>query len=75
MIKVRIFNATPLTNFEIQKYHQNNAQLSLKNKPRFNGVYYRINLPKIKDCVNVINLNKYKSGGTLWIVCMLMVIM
>ena len=31
----------PLTNFEIQKYYQ--------NKPRFNGVYSRDNLPKIKD--------------------------
>ena len=31
----------PLTNFEIQKYY--------KNEPRFNGVYSRDNLPKIKD--------------------------
>ena len=32
----------PLTNFEIQKYYQ--------NEPRFNGVYLRDNLPKkIKD--------------------------
>ena len=30
----------PLTNFEIQKYH--------KNESRFNGVYSRDNLPKIK---------------------------
>ena len=30
-----------LTNFEIQKYYQ--------NEPRFNGVYSRDNLPKIKD--------------------------
>ena len=28
----------PLTNFEIQKYYQ--------NEPRFNGVYSRNNLPK-----------------------------
>ena len=28
----------PLANFEIQKYYQ--------NKPGFNGVYSRINLPK-----------------------------
>ena len=28
----------PLTNFEMQKYYQ--------NKPRFNGVYSRNNLPK-----------------------------
>ena len=31
----------PLTNFEIKKCYQ--------NEPRFNGVYYRDNLPKIKD--------------------------
>ena len=32
----------PLTNFEIQKYYQ--------NKPRFNGLYSRDELPdKIKD--------------------------
>ena len=30
-----------LTNFEIQKYYQNEA--------KFNGVYSRNNLPKIKD--------------------------
>ena len=29
----------PLTNFETQKYYQNDAQLSLKNEPTFNGVY------------------------------------
>ena len=31
----------PLTNFEIQKYYQ--------NKPKFNGIYSRNNLPQIKD--------------------------
>ena len=31
----------PVTNFEIQKYYQ--------NEPRFNGVYSRDNLQKIKD--------------------------
>ena len=36
-------------NFEIQKYYQ--------NKPKFNGVYSRNNLPKIKDRVSVINLD------------------
>ena len=40
----------PLTNFEIQKYYQ--------NEPRFNGVYSRDNLPKrIKDGVSVRNLD------------------
>ena len=31
----------PLTNFEIQKHYE--------NEPKFNGVYSRINLPKIMD--------------------------
>ena len=48
----------PLTNFEIHKYCQ--------NKSRFNGVYSKSNLPKIKDMVYVINLDKYKSIGTHW---------
>ena len=56
----RIFNAPhPLTNFEIQKYYQ--------NEPKFNGVYSRNNLPKIKDGVNVINPDEFKSIGTHWI--------
>ena len=38
---------------EIQKYYQNEA--------KFNGVYLRNNLPKIKDGAYVINLDKYKS--------------
>ena len=29
----------PLTNFKIQKYYQNDAQLSLRNESIFNGVY------------------------------------
>ena len=45
--------ALPLTNFEIQKYCQ--------NKPKFNGVYSRNNLPKIKDEAYVINLDEFKS--------------
>ena len=49
----------PLTNFEIQKYHQ--------NKPRFNGVYSRDNLPKIKDGAYIINLNEYLDIETHWI--------
>ena len=41
-----------LTNFEIQKYYQ--------NEPRFNGVYSRDNLPyKIKDGAYIINLDEY----------------
>ena len=37
----------PLTNFEMQKYYQ--------NEPKFNGVHSRNNLPKIKDGAYVIN--------------------
>ena len=50
----------PLTNFEIQKYYQ--------NQPKFNDLYSRNNLPKIKDGVYVINLDEFKSIGTHWMV-------
>ena len=47
----------PLTNFEIQKYYQ--------NEPRFNGVFSRNNLPgKIKDGGYIINLEEYVDLGT-----------
>ena len=50
----------PLTNFEIQEYYQ--------NKPRFNGIYSRNNLPKkIKDGAYIINLDEYADVGTHWI--------
>ena len=50
----------PLTNFEIQKYNENDS--------RFNGVYSRDNLPnKNKDGVYVINLDEYSDIGTHWI--------
>ena len=49
----------PLTSFEVQKYYQ--------NKPKFNGVYLRNNLPKIRDRVYVINLDEYKTIGSHWI--------
>ena len=45
----------PLINFEI------------RNEPKFNGVYSRNNLPRVKDGAYIINLNKYKSIGTHWI--------
>ena len=49
-----------LTNFEIQKYYQNEA--------RFNGVYSRYNLPnKIKDAAYVIDLDEYSDIGTHWV--------
>ena len=50
----------PLTNFVIKKYHQ--------NERKFDGVYSRNNLPKIKDGAYVINLDEFKSIGTHWIV-------
>ena len=48
-----------MTNFEIQKYY--------KNEPRFNGVYSRDNLPKIKDGAYIINLDEYSDIGTHWV--------
>ena len=45
----------PLTNFEIQKYYQN----------EFNGVYSRDNLSvEIKDRAYIINLDEYSDIGT-----------
>ena len=46
----------PLTNFEIQKYYQKEL--------RFNGVYSRDNLSRIKDGAYVINLDQYLDIGT-----------
>ena len=46
----------PLTNFEIQKYHE--------NEPNINGVYSRNNLSQIKDGAYIINLDEYESIGT-----------
>ena len=46
----------PLTNFEVQKYYQ--------NKPKFNAVYFRDNLPKIRDGAYIINLEEYSDIGT-----------
>ena len=48
----------PLTNFKIQKYHQ--------NEPKFNGVIQN-NLSQIKDGAYAINLVEFKSIGTHWI--------
>ena len=49
-----------MTNIEIQKYYQ--------NKPRFNGVYCRDNLPdKIKDGAYVIKVDEYADVRTHWI--------
>ena len=48
-----------LTNFEIQKYDQNERE--------FNGVYSRNSLPEIIDRAYVINLDEYESIRTYWI--------
>ena len=44
----------------MQKYYQ--------NEPKFNGVYSRNNLSKIKDGTYIINLDEYESIETHWIV-------
>ena len=49
----------PLTIFEIQKCYQ--------NKPRFNGIYSRDDLQKIKDGAYIMNLNEYSNIGTYWV--------
>ena len=49
----------PLTNFDVQKYYQ--------NEPRFNGVYSRDNLSiEIKDRAYVINFDDYSDIRTHW---------
>ena len=45
----------PLTDFETQKYYQ--------DEPKFNGVYSRNNLFKIRDGAYVINRDEFKSIG------------
>ena len=50
---------SPLTNFEIQNNYQ--------KEPKFDGVYSRNNLPKIKGGVYIINLDEYESMRTHWI--------
>ena len=49
----------PLTNFEIQKYYQ--------NEPRINGVYSRDNLLEIKYGTYEINLDEYSDIGNHWV--------
>ena len=49
----------PLTNFEIQKYY--------RNEQKFNSVFSRDNLPKIKEGGYVINLDEYSKIGTHWV--------
>ena len=47
-----------LTNFEIQRYYQ--------NKPKFNGIYLRDDLHKVKGGAYVLNLDEHESVGTYW---------
>ena len=49
----------PLTNIKISEYYA--------SEPRFDGVYSRNNLPKIKKGAYVINLDEYENTGTHWI--------
>ena len=49
-----------LTNFEIEEY--------FKDEKRFNGVYSRNNLRKLKKESYVINLDHSKNTGTQWVV-------
>ena len=49
----------PQINFEIRKCYQ--------NETKFNGVYSKNDLTKIKDESYVINHDQYKSIGTHWI--------
>ena len=59
-LKKTLIPPHPLTNFEIQAYHQNG--------PSVNGVFSRDNLPNmIKNCAYVINLDEYHDIGTHWV--------
>ena len=54
----------PLTNLEIQTYHQ--------NERRFIGVYSRDNLPdnlpdNVKGCAYIVNLDEHSDIGTHWV--------
>ena len=57
----------PLTNFEIQRYYLNDAQLSSKYKAKTKGVYSITNLSKIRDGTYVIYFDESKSIGIHWI--------
>ena len=51
--------ANPLTNFEIQKYYE--------NEPWLNGLCCRDKWPKIKDGVYIINLDECSNIKTYWV--------
>ena len=46
-----------------------------ENEPRFNGVYSRDNLSKIKDEAYIINLDEYFDIGTHWVALWVKIIM
>ena len=50
----------PLTNFEIQKYY--------KNESKFNGVYLRNNLSKVKDGACIRNLDENDRNSLDWFI-------
>ena len=57
---IKIFTSSPsIMQFYITEY--------FNNEPRFNGVYSKDNLPRIKDETFFINLNDKQSKGTHWI--------
>ena len=49
----------PSTNFEIQKYYQ--------NEPRFNGSYSKGSLTRIKDGTYITNLDEYSDVEIYWV--------
>ena len=54
-----LLQLNPLSNIEIANY--------FNYKPRFDGVFSRNNLLRIKDGAYVINLNDKNSKGAHWI--------
>ena len=52
----------PFTNFEIERYYQ--------NEPRFSGVYSRDNLPDIKGGAYVISIDSILTLELIALLCM-----
>ena len=59
-----IFNTTSSFN---QFWNFINIIKYYKNEPRFNDVYSRDNLPRIKDGAYIINIDEYSDIGTDWV--------
>ena len=49
------------------KIIKNKIQKCYQNEPRFNGIYSRDNLQKIKDGAYIINLDECSDIGTHWV--------